>query len=80
VGGETSPAITEDRSELADRTTAVHYVKFKLSEKAAGTLRRGARSNDTVTQAVLEIDHPAYQARAVLPVETIVKLGEDLET
>jgi hypothetical protein len=80
VGGEIIKAITEERSELADRTTAVHYVKFKLSEKAAGTLRRGAKSNDTIAQAVLEVDHPVYQARTVLPVETIVKLGEDLET
>ena len=62
-----------DRGAPSDRTTAVHYLKFVLPPGAAGALRSGSASELT-----LEVDHPAYAARAVLPKETVASIAEDL--
>jgi Protein of unknown function (DUF3501) len=78
VGGTSVPARWDAARELPDRTSAVHYLKFPLSESSAETLRQAARSDVTVTHIELIIDHPAYRAAATLPVETILSFGEDL--
>ncbi|MGA7120360.1 MAG: DUF3501 family protein [Polyangiaceae bacterium] len=63
----------------ADRTTAVHYLKFPLPSDVADALRARASGNGSTTELALEIDHPAYAARADLRLETLVALGEDLQ-
>lgn len=57
---------------LADRASAVLYVKFPLSEQATQAISRGgARVN-------LVIDHPAYEAEATLGTEVLASLAQDL--
>lgn len=63
----------------ADRTTAVHYLKFPLPADVADALRARATGKGPTTGLALEIDHAAYTARADLPLETAVALGEDLQ-
>jgi hypothetical protein len=72
--GERIPARPIDRGTPQDRTTAVHYLKFALPSGVAASLRSG-----TSSEVVLEVDHPAYAARAVLPKLTVVSLAEDLQ-
>jgi hypothetical protein len=60
------------------RTTAVHYVKFPLGPRLSDALRGAVSGQGTITHLELEVDHPAYAAIAVLPAETILRLGEDL--
>src|ERR1700690_4266689 len=61
----------------ADRTTAVHYLKFPLPKDVADALRARAHGQAMTTPLALETDHPAYAARAPLPPETVLALGED---
>ena len=68
----------ERGADPAARTTAVHYLKFPLDPKLADALRGAASGQATITHLELEVDHPAYAARAVLPAEAILGLGEDL--
>jgi hypothetical protein len=75
AGGERVPARAIDRGAPRDRTTAVHYLKFALPRSAAAALRSAAP-----IELVLEVDHPAYAARAVLPRETVASLAEDLQS
>jgi hypothetical protein len=78
VGGERAQAVWEKNRESTDRTTAVHYLKFRLSPKAASCFQSATRPDATITHVEIEIDHPAYRVRAALPAEAIVSLGEDL--
>jgi hypothetical protein len=73
VDGERLPATWDESRVLPDRASAVLYLKFPLSAKAALAVR--ARK----AVAELVIDHPAYQARAPLGAETLLALGGDLE-
>jgi hypothetical protein len=66
-----------DRGGTDARTTAVHYLRFKLPPALADALRGAATGGATITHLELVVDHPAYEARAVLPLETILELGED---
>ena len=59
---------------LPDRATAVLYLKFVLPKAVAEALRSDAPDPDVL----LEIDHAAYSARAVLAPNTIRELREDL--
>jgi hypothetical protein len=61
-----------------DRTTAVHYLKFLLPPPLIHALRGGASGNQTVIHAEIVVDHPAYAATAVLGIEALLALGEDL--
>lgn len=80
VGSQRIAARTNGRDgAAADRTTAVHYLKFALPARLAEALRGAASGSATVTHLELAVDHPAYEARAVLPAETILQLGEDLQ-
>jgi hypothetical protein len=63
---------------LEDRTTAVHYLKFALPERLAEALQGAATGNLTLTHLEIVVDHPAYQAHAVLPAEALIALGQDL--
>jgi hypothetical protein len=75
AGSERVPARAIDRGAPQDRTTAVHYLKFALPPSVAAALRSAAP-----TELVLEVDHPAYTARAVFPKATLASLAEDLQS
>jgi hypothetical protein len=62
----------------ADRTTAVHYLKFSLPKSSADALRATTDRAPETCPLTLEVDHPAYAARAGLSAATIVALREDL--
>jgi len=57
---------------MAGRTTAVHYLKAKLTPEAAAALRAGT------AKAALLVTHPRYSARAELGAAALAKLAEDL--
>jgi hypothetical protein len=80
AGSQRIAARSIDRGASDDRTTAVHYLKFKLTPALADTLRKAATSDATLTHLELAVDHPAYTERAALPAETILQLGQDLAT
>jgi hypothetical protein len=63
-------------SESSERTTAVHYLKFRLPSATAAALRGPAPTRPALA---LETDHPAYAARAVLAPATIECIAEDLQ-
>jgi hypothetical protein len=75
-GGRRVPAQPIDRGTPADRTTAVHYLKFPLPPEAAAALRDASLTAGP--EVVVEIDHPAYEARAVLSHEAVASIAEDL--
>ncbi|HEX3345993.1 MAG TPA: DUF3501 family protein [Polyangiaceae bacterium] len=77
AGSQRMQARSIDRGGTDARTTAVHYLRFTLSPPLAEALRGAATGGATVTHVELVVDHPAYEARAVLPLETILELGED---
>ena len=62
----------------ADRTTAVHYLKFALPPPLSNALRGGASGEQTLTHIDIIVDHPAYSVKVVLPAAALMALGEDL--
>ena len=72
VGGERAQGRTTEDRILADRASAVIYLKMTLSEAAMNALKGGAAVS-------LEVDHPAYKAKVDLPREVIAAILEDLE-
>ena len=72
VDGVRNAARNETRGVLPDRTTAVHYVKYPLTESAARALR-SAKAN-----VVLGVDHPAYRAESMLVRRTLEEIANDL--
>ncbi|HEY4121992.1 MAG TPA: DUF3501 family protein [Byssovorax sp.] len=56
-----------------DRTTAVHYLKAKLSDDAARSLKQRR------AKAAVVIDHPRYATRTDLSEDAHGALAEDLE-
>ncbi len=77
-GSQRMGARSIDRGGTDARTTAVHYLRFTLPPGLAAALHGAATGSDTVTHLEIVVDHPAYEARAPLPLETILELGEDL--
>jgi hypothetical protein len=77
VSGVRLQARPVDRGGGADRTTAVHYLKFPLPSEVAGTLR-AANTAAGAPEVALEVDHPAYAARVVLPRAAVASIAEDL--
>ena len=73
VDGERLTARNETRGTRADRTTAVHYVKFPLSDAAEARLREGSAVSVRLGTA-----HPAYDQSAALPESTLAELRADL--
>lgn len=57
---------------IAERTTAVHYLKATLSEVAVAAIVGGA------AKAALVVEHPRLSLRAELGRATLAKLAEDL--
>ncbi len=64
-------------TESSERTTAVHYLKFHLPQEIVAALR-GGPATQAALELALEVDNPAYSARASLSPETLASLAEDL--
>jgi hypothetical protein len=74
VDGERIPASWEASRELEDRASAVNYLRFSLSPKAAAYLR--AQKKDARLEML--IDHPNYAAKVAFSPVTSASLAEDL--
>ena len=67
-----TPIANEDLDrETADKTSAVHFVRFELSEQMITSLRSGE-------QLFIGIDHPAYRYNTQVSTSTRSSLGRDL--
>jgi len=71
VGSRSLPGRFESGRSKEDKISAVQYVRFCFDEEARRAFIAGER-------AELIIDHPNYQARAVLASEAQQSLAEDL--
>lgn len=71
VEGERFEVIPDARNDRRDRTTAVHYVKFRLSPTAVAAIR-------DKKPVVIGVTHAAYRAEAELSPATVAALAEDL--
>ena len=72
VGAERFAATTHARGERTDRTTAVHYLKFPLSEAATTAIVEGT------APVSVGVSHKAYSAETKLEPATLASLAEDL--
>lgn len=77
VGAERCPVVWEKEREFAGRTTAVHYLKVPLGERAVRGLRAAARGESI--EIAFEIDHDAYRYRGALSKNVVAALVADLE-
>ncbi len=73
VAGERLPVTPDLRGTDRDRTMAVQYVKFVLSEAAESALRAGH------VEVSLGVEHQAYRAEVVLTPTTVQSLRDDFE-
>jgi hypothetical protein len=80
VDGERCPGQHDVEREHPERTTAVHYLKFKLGEASERALRDVLEKKRKPSDVVVEVaaEHPRYSARAKLPPETVASIAEDL--
>jgi hypothetical protein len=74
VDGESYPARGKREGAVPDRTTAVHYLKIRLSPEAVTSIRSGE------ARVALVVDHPKQAIHSELSSETVSKLAEDLAT
>ena len=73
VDGERAQGHTTPDRLLADRASAVIYLKMQLSERAATAVVSGAAK--TID---LEVEHDAYRAKVALSREVVAAIAEDL--
>lgn len=67
-----TPIANEDLNrETADKTSAVHFVRFELTEQMIGALRSGEK-------LLIGIDHPAYGYAMQVSTSTQTALVRDL--
>jgi hypothetical protein len=80
VDGEKSPAQHDVAREHPERTTAVHYLKFRLGEASERALRDVLEKKKKASEVVVEVaaEHPRYTARVKLPPEAVLSIAEDL--
>lgn len=71
VGSELLPVVPDERGTDRERTMAVHYIKFPMTESAYAAFLAG---NVPVS---LEVEHAAYSAVAELPAATLKSLRDD---
>jgi hypothetical protein len=77
TGGERVRAHSKQRGdETADRTTAVHYLKFTLPGEVADELNRNP--NGIGLDLALEVTLPLYSVRAPLTRQMLAELSADL--
>lgn len=74
IGADRIPAEFEPGHAREDRISAVHYVRFVLSDAQQRALADG----ETPVEVVIE--HPGYSARATLSTETRAALAADLSS
>jgi hypothetical protein len=68
-----TPIANEDLNrETADKTSAVHFVRFELTEQMIGALRAGEK-------LLIGIDHPAYGYTMQVSTSTQAALVRDLQ-
>jgi hypothetical protein len=72
AGGERAQIQGEKRGDRTDRTTALHYTRIPLGERALAALRE-ARG-----PAKIGVTHPSYSAEVLLPEATLEALRADL--
>lgn len=72
VDGQRFSNLPDRRGTDPERTMAVHYLKFPLSETAVNAIKTGSPT------VKLGVDHPAYQAVTELSAATIASLRDDL--
>jgi len=70
--GRVQARFTEGQGEEG-RIASVHYVRFPFSEEAASAFR------DLTHPVTLVMDHPSYQAKAVVEGATRRALAEDMQ-
>jgi hypothetical protein len=80
AGPDRVAARSVDRGGTDERTTAVHYLRFALPPPVLDEIARGAATDGASAPLELVVDHPAYEARAVLAAATRAELAEDLRT
>jgi hypothetical protein len=80
VDGDRCPGAHDEAREAEDRTTAVHYLKFPLTEKAERALRDVLEKKRAPKDLAIELvsDHPRYTARTKLEPPLVLSLAEDL--
>ncbi|HVY46842.1 MAG TPA: DUF3501 family protein [Minicystis sp.] len=71
IDGARFPARGKREGASPGRTTAVHYLKAKLSKAAVAALRAGT------AKAALVADHPRYRARGELGPDALKQLAAD---
>ena len=72
IGGERVAATHEEGRTRDDRTSSVHYLRFRLDESQRAAFLSGG------FEIAVVADHPGYAARAVLDEQQRAALGEDL--
>jgi hypothetical protein len=77
IAGERCPGHPDASREGADRTTAVHYVKFALTPAAEAALRSVLEKRADVPVA-LASSHPRYEVTTPLPAHVVASIAEDL--
>lgn len=80
IGGSRCPGKNDPSREHPDRTTAVHYVKFDLSEAAEASLRAVLEKKTKPDALTVELvcSHARYPATTRLPPSLVLALAEDL--
>jgi hypothetical protein len=71
VGGELLPVVPDQRGADPERTMAVHYVKFPLTDSALAALKADS------APVALEVEHPRYSASTRLSPATLQSLRDD---
>jgi hypothetical protein len=73
VNGQSFGGGGPKRGDRTDRTTAVHYLKFPISDEAARAIQGGA------ARVTIGVDHPAYRAETELGAAALTSLREDFD-
>jgi Protein of unknown function (DUF3501) len=73
VGEERVAVVGDSRGTDPERTMAVQYVKFPLSERAHAAFMDSGHS------VRLGVEHPAYQAEIEVPAATLKSLRQDFD-
>ncbi len=80
IDGEICKASHDPTREHPERTTAVHYLKFPLTEKAAQAIADVATKKRKASELSIEVkvEHARYSATAKLEPHTVQSLADDL--
>lgn len=75
IDGETQPAKWDPARELPERTSAVHYLKFPLTARAAAHLRETRKD----AKVAMVVEHEAYRVNVPLSPALLQSIAEDLD-